>query len=194
MNNQIISYWDWLLAPFYILIIGFIVARIKNRNIKRNPVYKYFLWGLYAKIFGAISLCLIYAYYYKAGGDTINYNADSTALVNLLFHSPKDFYRVWLSPITKEVLSCFNSDTGYVTYGYDKNAFMVVRLITPIKLISFNSYIVASILMAALSFTGVWKLYIIFCDYYPQLYKNFAISVLFIPSVEIGRASCRERV
>jgi len=183
MNSSIITYFDWLLAPFYILIIYIIAVRIKNREIKRNPIYKYFLWGLFAKIFGAVSLCIVYVYYYKEGGDTLSYNADSSAMLKLLFLSPKDFFNVWLSPLTKGTLSYFTSETGYLSYGSDSNSFMVDRLIVPLKLLTFNSYLVSSILMATISFTGVWRLYLVFCDYYPRLYKQFAFTVLFVPSV-----------
>ena len=183
MNTSIITYWDWLLAPFYILIIYIVASNIKNREIKKNPIYKYFLWGLFAKIFGAVCVCLIYVYYYKEGGDTLSYNSDSSAMVKLLFIAPKDFFTVWLSPLFKEIQSYFTNETGYLMYGRDSDAFMVVRLLIPLKLIGLNSYILTSILMAVVSYTGVWKLYTVFCDYFPQLYKQFALSVLFVPSV-----------
>lgn len=183
MNSQIISYWDWLLAPFYILVIYVIASIIKNRRIKKNPIYKYFLWGLFAKITGAIGLCLIYVYYYKEGGDTLSYHTDSSALLKLLFQSPSDFFRVWLLPLSKETPSYFTNATGYLSYSMDTNAFMVVRLLLPIKLLCFDSYLVSSMLMAVVSFTGVWKLYEVFCDCYPFLYKHFAVTVLFVPSV-----------
>ncbi|MBI3500644.1 MAG: hypothetical protein HY063_02530 [Bacteroidetes bacterium] len=183
MNSQIISYLDWLLAPFYILIIAIIAIRIKNRQIKKNPVYKYFLWGLFAKIGGAVGLCLIYVYYYTAGGDTLSYHADSSALLKLLFHSPADFFNAWLLPLSKETSLYFTNETGYLVFGSDSNAFMVDRLLVPIKLLCFDSYLVSSVLMAVVSFTGVWKLYQVFCDCYPFLHKYFAVTVLFVPSV-----------
>ncbi|MBI4929243.1 MAG: hypothetical protein HY841_00655 [Bacteroidetes bacterium] len=183
MNSSIITYLDWLLAPFYILVIYVIASIIKKRGIKKNPIYKYFLWGLYAKIGGAIGLCLIYTYYYEGGGDTLNYNDDSSALLKLLFYSPVDFFNAWLLPFSKETPSYFTNETGYLIFWNDSNAFMVDRLLVPIKLLSFDSYLVSSVLMAVVSFTGVWKLYEVFCDSYPFLYKYFAVTLLFVPSV-----------
>ncbi len=183
MNNQIITYWDWLLLPFYILIIAVIAIRVKNKHIKTNPIYKYFLGGLFAKIFGAICVCLIYVYYYKEGGDTISYHSDSSALLKLLFHSPADFFRACLLPLSRETQIYFTNETGYLVFHNDSNAFMVDRLLVPIKLLCFDSYLVSSTLMAVIGFTGVWKLYLLFCDYYPFLYKHFAVTVLFVPSV-----------
>jgi hypothetical protein len=175
-----ITFWDWLLLPLYLLLIYTMALYFRK---KENPLHAYFMPALFAKITGSIALCLIYVYYYTTGGDTLNYHDDSSALLKLLFHSPDDFLKVWLSPLSKETRSYFTSGTGYLIYGNDANAFMVDRLLVPVKLLSFDSYIISSVLMAAISFTGVWKLYTVFCSYYPYLYKHFAVTVLFIPSV-----------
>ena len=180
MYSDRISFWDWLLLPFYLLLIYVIASYFRDKN---NPIHKYFITGLFLKIAGAILLCLIYVYYYKTGGDTLNYNDDSSALLKLFYYSPSDFFKVWLSPLTQETRSYFTSDTGYLVYASDSNAFMVDRLLVPLKFLTFDSYLSSSVIMAAISFTGVWKLYQVFCDYYPVLYKQFAITVLFIPSV-----------
>lgn len=182
-RTGLLTFLDWLLVPFYLLVIFAIASYIKKREIRANPIYEYFLMGLFAKVFGAISVCLIYIYYYKEGGDTLNYNSDSSSLLRLLFISPSDFFNVWFSPLNKELIANIQPVTGHLMYAHDSNAFMVARLIVPIKLIGFDSYLVSSVLMAVLSYTGIWKLYTLFCTYYPSLYKQFAITVLFVPSV-----------
>lgn len=182
-TEVIISYWDWLLIPFYLLIIFFVCARIKNREIRNNATYEYFLNGLFAKIAGAICLCLIYIYYYKEGGDTLHYHSSSIAFVNLLLQNPSVFLKVWLGPSTFENYSYFNQDTGYPDFYVQQYEVSVAKLLVVLELLAFKSYIVASILMAVVSYTGIWKLYQMFCDMYPKMYKQFAISVLFIPSV-----------
>src|ERR1051326_3103292 len=179
MNNQIISYWDWLLLPFYILAIYIIASYIKNREIKKNPVYKYFMWGLFVKIFGAVSVCLIYVYYYKEGGDTFSYHKDGVALVDLLFRDPGYFMKVFFTPFKHEYLI----ETGYLEYWNNNQAFNTDRFVTVLEILGGRSYMISSVLMAVLSFTGVWKLYLTFCYCYPKLYKQFAIAILFIPSV-----------
>ncbi len=183
MNEQIITYWDWLLAPFYILIIYIIAVRIKKRNINKNQIYKYFIWGLFAKIVGAISVCLIYVYYYKVGGDTLAYHSSSVSFVNLLFYSFKDFLHVYLSPALEENFYLFNSETGFPTFYNQPYEVMVVKLLVPLELISFKSYIVTSIITGVISYSGVWKLYQMFCELSPKLYKEFSVVILFVPSV-----------
>lgn len=182
--SELITLFDLVLAPFYLMFIYFI-AKIVSRKLGggSNPHYKYFISGLFAKIGGAVGLCMIYVYYYEYGGDTTNYHSDSGALVRLLFHSSADFFNAWLLPLSPATESYFTNDTGHPMYVRDANAFMVVRLLVPIQLLSFGSYLISSILMGVLSFTGVWKLYTVFCDCYPALYKHFAFTVLFLPSV-----------
>lgn len=183
MYTYIISYWDWLLAPFYVLAIYAVASVIKNRNIKQNPIYKFFMWGLFAKIFGAICICLIYVYYYKEGGDTLSYHQTSQVLVNLFFDSPMNFFKVLIGGSTPENYSFFNNSTGYPEFWADRQAFTVARFDVLLELPAFKSYMVSSILMAVVSFTGIWKLYSLFCEIYPSLYRHFAFSVLFIPSL-----------
>ncbi len=183
MYSYVITYWDWLLSPVYILIIAVFASRIKNKYIKKDVIYKYFLWALFAKILGAICLCLVYVYYYEVGGDTLMYDHDSSVLLKLFFNNPQDFFTVWLSPLSKETASLCTSGTGYITYIRDSNAFMVDRLLVPLKFVSFDSYLVSSILMAVVSFSGLWKLYRVFCDFYPSLHSQFAVTILFVPSV-----------
>ncbi len=183
MHYSIITFWDWLLAPLYVLVILVAATIIKKTKVAKNPIYKYFVWGLFIKIIGSIALCLIYVYYYTSGGDTLNYNSDSSILLKFFLNSPVDFLDVWLSPTSPESMSKIPSDLGVLVYHRDPNAFMVVRLLFPLKLLAFDCYLVASILMAVVSFSGVWKLYRVFCDYYPSLYKHFAFTILFVPSV-----------
>jgi len=181
-TSSYITFLDWLIVPIYILIIYLIASYIKNVQIKNNPIYNYFVWGLLAKIFGAIVISLIYVYYYK-GGDILGYQEDSQIMVNLLFHSPLDFIQVLFTPMRREYLSYFTEETGFPGYWYDASTFNAVRFMTPIELMGMKYFLPSSIIMAVVSFSGVWKLYKMFCECYPKLYRQFAISVLFIPSI-----------
>ena len=176
------SYVDWWLTLFYILIIAFVAWIIKRRAVKKNPIYKYFLWGLFAKIIGAISMVLIYVYYYE-GGDTLFYHHSATMLVDLLFESPMYFFQVLFSSYKNEYSYFFRDNYGILYVWENSTAFSTVKFVVLLELIGFKSYLTSSVLMAVLSFTGVWKLYVIFCECYPKLYKQFAWSILFIPSV-----------
>lgn len=178
---QIYSLAD-ILLPVYLGIIFFIGYFIKQKNIRKNPVYKYFLSGLMVKIFGGLAICLVYTFYYE-GGDIINYHLSAKVMVNLLLESPENFFQIWFGDKTAEKYSFFNESTGFPVYWNDKNAYSVVNFSVPIELLSFTSFLCSAVLMASVAYCGIWKLYLIFCEMYPMLYKQFAVSILFIPSV-----------
>ena len=99
--------------------------------LETNPEYKYFTKGLYAKIFGGLSFCFIYALYY-GGGDTTNYFNDGACMMRLLFHDPSGFYTVMRDGLTPQNYFIFNDITGYPVYGKDDQAtFYVVRIAIP---------------------------------------------------------------
>ncbi|HWY39036.1 MAG TPA: hypothetical protein VNY73_10790 [Bacteroidia bacterium] len=177
-----LSIFDFLLAPIYILLIWVIADFVKNKNILEHPEYKYFVRGLLVKILGAISLGLVY-YFYYTGGDTTNYFETARAYVNLSVKNQADFFHGWLGDATGVDWEFFDSETGYPVYFHkDKHAFFVVRLLIPLTMIAFKSYFTCTVLVATITYSGVWKLYRVFVYEFPELKKEMAIAVLFIPS------------
>jgi hypothetical protein len=178
-----LSIFDLLLTPIYLLIAWLVASGIRQKKIHDNPEYKYFVSGLFTKILGAYALGLVYFYYY-AGGDTINYFESARAYVNLSFVNFDQFLDGWFgNPDKVTEWNFFSDETGYPIYFHrDHHSFFVVRLLIPIVFLSFNSYFVSSTLMAVLAFSGVWKLYQTFLAEFPNLKKELAIAVIFIPS------------
>src|SRR5215212_2454907 len=96
---QFITILDYAILPFVLALVYGIAYTNRNRRYPHgHPWRKYYMPALSVKIFGAIFISLIYAYYYK-GGDTFNYFANAqlinssfnesfTKWVNLLFHIP----------------------------------------------------------------------------------------------------------
>jgi hypothetical protein len=65
----------------------------------------------------------------------------------------------------------------------DANCRAVINLTSFINVLGFRSPLPTTILMAAFSYLGVWKLFLFFTNFYPHLEKRFAIAVLFLPSL-----------
>lgn len=180
---MVLSIFDLLLAPLYLIFIYFIAGYIEHRNIKKQPLYKWYTRGLFVKLFGAIAVCLIYQFYYE-GGDTINYFETSRAISNLWAKDYHTFFHVILNGSkSNEDFSFFDITTGWPVYWRDEKAVFVARLIVPFCLVSFQSYVVTAILLAWFCYTGIWRLFLLFNEQFPQLQKQFAISILFVPSV-----------
>lgn len=154
----------------------------RKKMMQNHPEYKYYLNGLVAKITGGIGLAFVYSFYYP-GGDTLQYFYDSLAFQKLFFVDFHSFWTVFTNKATSTNFVYFNDETGYPAYCRDPKAWFVVKLALFIVGFSMQSYLTTSIVCAALSFIGVWKLYTVFVSEFPELHKEMAISFLFIPSV-----------
>jgi len=179
--NPLLSIFDILLTPLYILGAYAYGYYVTKKKIRTNPEYAYFTKGLMVRVFGAIALGLVYFFYYT-GGDTTNYFQTSSAYANLMFTDLNDFWIGWLGD-GKAYYFNFNDTTGYPIYTpKDHHSFFVVRLLIPIVTLGFHSYFSTAVLVACITYGGLWKLYQTFLLEFPDLKKEFAIACLFIPS------------
>lgn len=185
MQSEIPSHFtfsDILLSFIFTGIILFICWQIKLKNA-HLPYYKFFLYGILAKLSGAVAFCAVYMYYYK-DGDALNYFDSSRAIGNLLFKEPGAFSRiVFLGEVSVDTFSKFNNHTGWPENLNDPFSFFFIRLISPLNLLAFWNFTACSILLAALSYSGIWKLYTVFCEQFPSITKELAVAILFLPSV-----------
>ncbi|MDD5571415.1 MAG: hypothetical protein PHD97_09730 [Bacteroidales bacterium] len=175
---------DIILILFYLFLIYAVAKSIERKNIDKDNIYKYFVSGLFVKIFGGIAFCLIFQLYYHEQGDTFMYYRSSEALVNLM---QKNFYRyflVFVGDDSAETYSYFDASTGWpIYYAQDYQTFAVIRFVSLFTWLAFKNYYTTTILLDVFTFFGMWKLYTVFCKINPSLYKQFAIAVLFVPSV-----------
>lgn len=179
---QYLSLTDLLFGPIVFLLI-YVIARMAVQK-KRNtlPEYRYYLPALLAKLFGGLSLCLVYTLYYP-GGDTIQYYLDGLCFVKLLIIDPAGFFQIFFKSHDITNIFFFSVETGYPAYFRDPETWFVVKITAIIVFFSMKSFVVATLLTASISFLGVWKLYKVFVMEFPELKKEIAISVFFIPSV-----------
>ncbi|RZK29880.1 MAG: hypothetical protein EOO61_20045, partial [Hymenobacter sp.] len=70
-----------------------------------------------------------------------------------------------------------------IWFGPDSNEYFVIRIAAVCALLGFNTYSVTALFFAALSFSGMWAMYITFAKIRPQMYRELAIAVFFLPSV-----------
>jgi hypothetical protein len=174
---------DLVIMGFYLMVIFLVAHTIQNRNIDSNPAYKYYKLGLFAKIFAAICFCMVYTLYYKEGADTTMYFRNSQSLVKLLFQDPVSYIRLLFGHRSDEVYYMFTNHTGWPWMYRDPESFVVVRLTSPFTLLGLGNFYTTTILVAWVSYMGIWKLYLLFCKIYPGMEKYFAWAVLFYPSV-----------
>lgn len=179
--DKILSVFDLILPLLYLPVI--IILSILYKQTKKNiDYYKYFHWGIMARMLGAIAFALIYLFYY-GGGDTMTYYDSGKVLGQVLFDKPFAYVDIMLKGLNNDNLYDLLSNGRYCQYLEDRHSYTVARFVSPFIILSMGSYIGSSILISIFCFLSSWKLYQVFCFYYPKLYKQLAIAILFMPSV-----------
>jgi hypothetical protein len=139
------------------------------------------MWGLFLKIFGGIFVGLIYQYYYK-GGDTLNY-WEHALLINSSF---QDSFYTWLKVLTGTA-NLYDVDVFPYTakmWWYGSTAdYVVPQVAAFLGMFTMTTYLPTTVIYAALSYIGIWKMFVVFSKLYPRLTKQMAFAFLFIPSV-----------
>jgi len=178
---EFITILDYLLLPFYLVVIYLIASRFRDRHYPPGHAWRpYFLPALTAKIIGAIAIGLIYQYYYGGGGDTSLYfyhaQIINSALgdsvgkwFDLIFHIPPWYDGNYSEYIAVDKLFWYNSPTEYI----------IGQIAAFIGLITFTTYLPTSVFFAVLSFTAMFRT---FATLYKKLTKQVAWCILFIPS------------
>lgn len=172
---------DLFLAPLYLGIFYLIAFGIRGK-VTNLYTRQYFIPALTLKFIGAIGLGLIYQFYY-GGGDTFNYysgvkgigvafSSSISAGIKLLLTSGGT-YDPETAPFTSNIL-------WYQTGGSE---YLLIRIAAVLGLLCFNNYTVISLFFACISFSGLWAMYMTFIKYRPQLYKQLAWTVFYMPSV-----------
>ncbi|MFM2136032.1 MAG: hypothetical protein RL021_1432 [Bacteroidota bacterium] len=180
--HEAISFVDLIVAPVFLVLFFFLARGIVSRRIEKEPYYKYFIPGLFAKMFGGIALCLVYVFYFK-GGDTLSYYHDGVCLSRLFLKNPWQAIRFIFVPLDADIWFSLDDWTGYLFYGYDLRATMVDKITWPLNFVSFGSYFGQTALLAFICYFPIWRLYKMFVYEIPNLDFQFAIAILFIPSV-----------
>jgi len=186
VEQTTLDIFDFLLPPFYLLIIFFYARSVVAKNVNTKSHYKYLLPALICKVVGGIGLCLVYTFYYTEGGDVVNYFLSTTTYVNVLLqgHFSKFFEMLDYKENNIWAILSYSNSYGYFLFApTDYYALFTVSITIPFCLLAFKSFIATTILLSSFSFIGLWKLYEVFIDQFPTLKRQFAISIFFIPSV-----------
>lgn len=183
MNETLFSIKDLILMPIYLLVIFYAANQIKNNRISENPLYKFYTRGLVFKLGGGLLVCIIYIFYY-GGGDTIGFFESASLLARLSFVNQEAFFSVLGGNLSNlNLLRFAENDLCCPDYYRDAQSFTVVRIAAPLILVSGFSFFVTTFLFAWLSYAGIWRLFLLFNELFPNMEKKFAISILYMPSV-----------
>ena len=73
--------------------------------------------------------------------------------------------------------------TSRIAFWRDQSSYAVVRVAGILDVLTFSTYSATALLFAVFSFIGMWLLFLTFYGGYPDLHRQLAIAMFFIPSV-----------
>jgi len=176
-----ITWIDWGIWLVYFAVI-FTVLWFYRQSKSNNDTYKWFLKGFMIKVFGGVVFALIFVYYYKFG-DSFEYYKGSVMLDKAFLDAPSDYFELLLHESSTNFPGHLKQYTDSLAYSDTSEEWFMVKLISPLALITFNSYLVINLLLSLVSFWGGWKLFKVFSNILPN-HKNLAFyTTFFIPSM-----------
>lgn len=183
-GEQQIEYWEYACGFLYMVAIYAYFARKKRVLQKTYPEYRYFLYGLGAKLFAVFVFTLIYFYYYE-GGDSQAFYYSALSMRNMAFKDPAEYITQMLGDNSMRAWSTYTFETRkpYQFTFFDQRIFAVVRLTSLVTFFTMGSYLISNLIVASLSFFGVWACYRTFVSYFPAAAGRLAVAFLFMPSV-----------
>jgi hypothetical protein len=171
---------DLLLTPLYLGLIYALAFAVQGQ-VTNVYTRKYFIPALTVKLVGAITLGLIYQFYY-GGGDTFNYFLHSS----LMYEAFGDSFVVGWKLLTSdgELLPELAKYTSRMFWWQPNSTeLVIVRIAAVLGMFCLNTYTVIGLFFACISFSGMWAMFMTFAKIRPQVYKQLAVAVFFIPSV-----------
>jgi hypothetical protein len=170
---------DLYITPIYLAIIYLIAYGVRS-SVTNVYTKKYFIPALSLKLLGAVSLGILYHTIYS--GDTNNYYNQAS----VVYHAFGDSFAAGWELVTTagDVTPAIHKYTEQLWwFGRGSNEYFVIRVAAVFALLCFNTYTVIALLFAVVTFSGMWVMYMTFAKIRPQVYKELATAVFFLPSV-----------
>ncbi|HRF27317.1 MAG TPA: hypothetical protein PKW54_08250, partial [Ferruginibacter sp.] len=178
MHPSSMSLFDFILFFVYIFIF-YLVFYWRRRRYKDPLLRKYQKHGFWIKVFSSLAYSMFVLY--LSPGDTTGlffpegYNIYKLILkdpsnLDLLFIQGKDFDQALLANIAN--LGYFSEESNY----------LVSKIVAALSFITFGKFLVINLFFSMISFTGVWRLFRFFYEQYPDMHKQFAIGILYLPT------------
>ncbi len=171
--------WVDCLSSILFFSLGlYLVIRFKKKR-KINSVF-YFPF-FYAKIIALAAFVGLYYYYFK-GGDTFAYFMGGEMLWKIFIDSPDEYFQLIFSE-NSNLKPLFEELLPYTGYKSDYSAFVMIKIISLLSIITHNSYWAISLIFCFISFFGNWIFYEGFNKMFGKLNTITSFLVLFFPSV-----------
>lgn len=169
---------EYIVGPIYFIFL-IVVAYYLKDFVGNKEYQRFFLWGFFLRLVSCVFFYLIYFNIYN-GGDTISYFRRAVYITDILF---KDFF-VGVKLLFNNP-HIYDNDTAWhfsALTATDQPTYLVAKLGALTNIICFNSYIANAYLFSLVCYFGLWKLFVLLCDIFPNRKKQLAIGFLYVPS------------
>lgn len=185
MNEYVyykVDFLDIVSILLTLLITTAIAYIIRFRNKKRIE-YDYFISGYWVKIVGGLLFALIYTYYYNQVGDSYFYFWSSNVIADALTNDFTVGLKILMQSASIDDPETHAYTQQFFSYIRGEDTFLVLKITAVLLLLGPKSYFCTTILFSFFSYLGIWHLYLMLADKYPQIRRQMAIASLYIPSV-----------
>lgn len=172
---------DLFLGPVYLGLFYFIAYMVRPA-VTNKYTRQFFIPALTLKFVGAIGLGLIYQFYYH-GGDTFNYFYHVKVISSAFSNSFSTGWKLLMDNGGSQDPSILPYTSQMMWHQANSTEYFLVRIAAFLSLFCFTNYTTISLAFAALSFSGVWALYITMIKIRPHVYKELAWTMFYIPSL-----------
>lgn len=131
---------------------------------------------------GAFFFLLVYTYYFNRLGDTFAYLGISNKLYLLILQKPSIIFEVFSPNLESKSIEFFQFIKDIDFYA-EWDTYTVILFATAINFITLGLPFATTVVFSAISFTGLWKLYLIIKRIFPDKKIEALIACLFVPSV-----------
>lgn len=182
-GEQTIEYWEYLGALLYMAVMYVLFARQRLLKLNAGPEYRFFVPAMLVKMAASFFFTLIYHFKY-GGGDSAAYFYSSLAMRNLALADPLEYLNQMAGDNSYEAWARYTLITAkpYQFMFFDDRTFAVLRVTSLVCFFTFKSILLTNMLMATVSFFGIWACYRTFVSYFPQISGQLATGFLFMPS------------
>ena len=146
------EYFIWVTYAF----IGFVFL-YTYKSFREGPLSRFLIPGVFIKILGGLAFTLVYAYYY-AGGDCNYYYYSANQLVKIFYEQPLVYYDL-INSNSEEAIKILKEYHYTIHKVQNEESWALTRILSPLNILSFNSYLGLTYLTSMISFFGSFYLF-----------------------------------
>jgi hypothetical protein len=171
---------DLILGPVFLMLL-YGIAFMVRPMVTNHFTKQFFIPALSLKFVGAIGLGLVYQFYYH-GGDTYNYYFHAKIIHMAFDYSSSAGWKLLMASGGEQDPETYHFTYHMNWYHKGSSEYTVARITAALGLLCMNNYSAIALMYAAITFTGMWAMFMTFAKIRPHVYKQLAWAIFYIPS------------